>query len=207
MLQIYGRASSINVRKVLWSATELGLDFQHFPYGDAPLSLQSEDYLKLNPLGLIPVIVDQGRVLRESNTICRYLATKHGASHLLPESPAARAEVEMWMDWQQTELNNAWRYAFMALVRNSPAHQQAELLQQSERSWNQAMLFLEQQLQKTSAYVCGTEFTLADVVLGLSVQRWYSTPIQHAKAPAVAAYYALLSERPAYQLYGCNGLP
>lgn len=207
MLKIYGRASSINVRKVLWTAVELGLEFEHFPYGDAPLSLRSEEYLQLNPLGLIPVIVDDGFVLRESNTICRYLATKHRASNLLPEQAAQRAEVEMWMDWQQTELNTAWRYAFNSLIRNHPAFQQAELLQQSEQAWNQAMLFLEQQLQKTSAYVCGEVFTLADVVLGLSLQRWYSTPIKHPETPALSQYYDLLAQRAGYQRYGRNGLP
>ncbi len=207
MLKIYGRASSINVRKVLWTAVELGLEFEHFPYGDAPLSLRSEEYLQLNPLGLIPVIVDDGFVLRESNTICRYLATKHRASNLLPEQAAQRAEVEMWMDWQQTELNTAWRYAFNSLIRNHPAFQQAELLQQSEQAWNQAMLFLEQQLQNTSAYVCGEVFTLADVVLGLSLQRWYSTPIKHPETPALSQYYDLLAQRAGYQRYGRNGLP
>ncbi len=207
MLKIYGRASSINVRKVLWTAVELGLEFEHFPYGDAPLSLRSEEYLQLNPLGLIPVVVDDGFVLRESNTICRYLATKHRASNLLPEQAAQRAEVEMWMDWQQTELNTAWRYAFNSLIRNHPAFQQAELLQQSEQAWNQAMLFLEQQLQKTSAYVCGEVFTLADVVLGLSLQRWYSTPIKHPETPALSQYYDLLAQRAGYQRYGRNGLP
>ncbi len=207
MLKIYGRASSINVRKVLWTAVELGLEFEHFPYGDAPLSLRSEEYLQLNPLGLIPVIVDDGFVLRESNTICRYLATKHRACNLLPEQAAQRAEVEMWMDWQQTELNTAWRYAFNSLIRNHPAFQQAELLQQSEQAWNQAMLFLEQQLQKTSAYVCGEVFTLADVVLGLSLQRWYSTPIKHPETPALSQYYDLLAQRAGYQRYGRNGLP
>ena len=207
MLKIYGRASSINVRKVLWTAVELGLEFEHFPYGDAPLSLRSEEYLQLNPLGLIPVIVDDGFVLRESNTICRYLATKHRASNLLPEQAAQRAEVEMWMDWQQTELNTAWRYAFNSLIRNHPAFQQAELLQQSEQAWNQAMLFLEQQLQRTSAYVCGEVFTLADVVLGLSLQRWYSTPIKHPETPALSQYYDLLAQRAGYQRYGRNGLP
>lgn len=207
MLKIYGRASSINVRKVLWTAVELGLEFEHFPYGDAPLSLRSEEYLQLNPLGLIPVIVDDGFVLRESNTICRYLATKHRASNLLPEQAAQRAEVEMWMDWQQTELNTAWRYAFNSLIRNHPAFQQAELLQQSEQAWNQAMLFLEQQLQRTSAYVCGEVFTLADVVLGLSLQRWYSTPIKRPETPALSQYYDLLAQRAGYQRYGRNGLP
>ncbi len=207
MLQILGRASSINVRKVLWTARELALDYQQLAYGEGNLSLQSPEFLEWNPQALIPVLIDGDLVLRESNTICRYLANKHQASRLLPTEAGARAQVELWMDWQQTELNNTWRYALMALVRKSPAHQQADAIEASAQAWNRAMLILERQLEKTSAYVCGDEFTLADVVLGLSLQRWYSTPIKRPEAPALANYYELLSQRPAYLEYGRNGLP
>lgn len=207
MLQILGRASSINVRKVLWTASEIGLAFELLPYGEADLSLQSAYFLSLNPQGLIPVVIDDGLVLRESNTICRYLANKHQASHLLPLAASARAEVELWMDWQQTELNNSWRYALNGLLRKRPDYQQPEAIAASVAAWNSSMLLLERRLEETSAYVCGEQFTLADVVLGLSLQRWYSVPMSRPEAPALARYYELLSQRPAYLKYGRNGLP
>jgi hypothetical protein len=67
-------------------------------------------------------IVEDDFVLWESNTICRYLACTRHRDDLLPTSPAARARVEQWMDWQATDLNTAWRHAFMSLVRESPAY-------------------------------------------------------------------------------------
>jgi glutathione S-transferase len=68
----------------------------------------------------VPVIVEDDFVLWESNSICRYLACSRNRHDLLPTSPAARARVEQWMDWQATYLNTAWRYAFMSLRRRAP---------------------------------------------------------------------------------------
>jgi glutathione S-transferase len=67
------------------------------------------------------------------------------------------------------------------------------------------MAILDRQLERTGPYVCGAEFTLADVVLGLSVNRWAMTPIAHAELPAVRAYYDRLDARPGYREHGRNG--
>lgn len=207
-LRLLGRASSINVRKVLWTLDETGLACQHEPWGEGELSLQSPDFLRLNPLGLVPVLVDGEAVLRESNTICRYLVGRAGRGDLLPHEPLARARVEQWMDWQATDLNGAWRYAFMGLVRRSTAHQDPALLAQGLQGWNAQMSVLEAHLQQTGAYVAGPDFTLADVALGLSVERWRRTPQAEPPAfPAIDAYHARLCERPAFLRHGANGLP
>ncbi|MBB5882467.1 glutathione S-transferase [Xanthomonas arboricola] len=121
MLDIYGKPTSINVRKVLWLCEELALDYTLHAYGSGFASVDTEAFRALNPNALVPVIRDGDLVLWESNTICRYLAARAGRADLLPTVPAARALVEQWMDWQATELNNAWRYAFMASVRGSAA--------------------------------------------------------------------------------------
>jgi hypothetical protein len=51
------------------------------------------------------------------------------------------------------------------------------------------------------------QVTLADVVLGLSVQRWLATPIVHAPLPALRAYHARLAARPAWAAAGCADHP
>jgi glutathione S-transferase len=103
MLQVLGRASSINVRKVLWTCDELGLEPARVEWGAGSLSLRSPEFLALNPNALVPVLCDGDRVLWESNTICRYLASRQGRYDLLPQQPAARAGVEQWTDWPATE--------------------------------------------------------------------------------------------------------
>lgn len=206
MLQVLGKPISINVRKVLWLCVELDLPYTLEAWGTGYQSTDTAAFRALNPNTLVPVIRDGDFVLWESNAICRYLAAKQGRTDLLPAEPAARARVEQWMDWQATELNNAWRYAFMGLVRHSPDHQDPALCAASLHSWSRHMHMVEEQLQSTGAYLLGDAFTLADIVLGLATQRWYMAPIDRPTLPALQAYYDRLNLRPGYRLHGRNGM-
>lgn len=206
-LQILGKPTSINVRKVLWLCAELDVDYTLVHWGSEALPTDNAEFRALNPNSKVPVIRDSDFVLWESNTICRYLAGKHGRSDLLPVAAQARAIVEQWMDWQATELNNSWRYAFMALVRQSAAHTDAKATAASISSWNLHMQILDSQLQRTGAHVAGDEFTLADIAIGLATHRWQMAPIARPRLDAVDAYYLRLSERAAFLLHGRNGLP
>ncbi|KQV45173.1 glutathione S-transferase family protein [Massilia sp. Root335] len=200
MVRILGKASSINVRKVLWTCAELDIVFDREDWGSGFRPTQDPAFIALNPNAMVPVLVDGDVVLWESNTICRYLATRYGdgaAASLLPRDAPARSQVEQWMDWQATELNNAWRYAFMGLVRGSAAHQDPALIAAGIAGWNRHMGILERQLEKTGAYAAGAAFSLADVVLGLSTHRWRKTPMDDRPAyAAVAAWMARLDARP-----------
>lgn len=198
--RLLGRPSSINVRKVLWLCAELPLALAHEADWASPARpTTAPEFLALNPNAMVPVLVDGGFVLWESNTICRYLAARERRDDLLPQAPAARARVEQWMDWQATELNSAWRYAFLGLVRRSPQHQDARAIADSAAQWNRLMRLLDAQLGRTGAYVAGTTFTLADIVLGVSAQRWRLTPIERPALPALDAWMARLRERPAFR--------
>jgi len=205
MLNILGKASSINVRKVLWCCDELHLRFHREDWGSGFQATDDASFLARNPNGLVPVIEDDGFVLWESNSIIRYLANRYDTDHLYPRHPQARAHVDQWIDWQATELNNAWRYAFMSLVRQSPAHQDPQALAASIASWNRHIGMLEQQLQANDAYMTGEHFTLADIPIGMSINRWLATPMERPDFPAVAAYFKRLNERPGFVRHGNNG--
>jgi glutathione S-transferase len=207
MLEVLGRSTSINVRKVLWTCAELSLPYQHSEWGTGALSLRDPAFLTLNPNALVPVVREGDFVLWESNTICRYLAAKAGRTDLLPAEPAVRAQVEQWMDWQATELSTAWRHAFMGLVRKSPAFADLALIDASTQAWNRHMTLLDDALRGTGAFVTGSSFTLADVVLGLATHRWFMTPMARPDLPAVSAYYDRLDARPGFRAHGRNGIP
>lgn len=198
-LRITGRAASINVRKVLWTCAELDLPFEHVE-SDAQL-------LARNPNALAPVIQDGDFVMWESNAICRYLAGKQPRATLLPDDPRQRGLVDQWMDWQATELNDAWRYAFMALVRRSPEHGDPAAIATSVASWNRHIGMLDAHFRQGGQFVTGEFFTLADVVLGLSVQRWLLSPIERPHLDAVHGYYQRLSVRPAFRAQIHPGVP
>lgn len=207
MLKILGKSSSINVRKVLWTCEELGLPYEQEQWGAGFRTTETEDFRALNPNAMVPVLIDEEFVLWESNAICRYLASREANSALLSGDPKRRALVEQWMDWQATELNNSWRYAFMALVRQSAVHSDPAAIAAGVEGWNRHMGIVEAQLSRTGAYMAGETFTLADIVIGLSVNRWFMTPMRRPVLPAVEAYYERLNERAGYRIHGRNGMP
>jgi glutathione S-transferase len=207
MLRILGKASSINVRKVLWTCAELQLPFDREDWGSGFKTTHTPEFLALNPCAMVPVIQDGDFTLWESNTIIRYLASRYGGAQLYPTEPMARARVDQWIDWQASELNRSWSYPLMSLVRKSPDYQDNAALAVGIEQWSKNMEILDRQLESTGAYVSGNEFSLADIPIGLSVNRWFETPLAHPHLPAVSAYYERLNQREGYRLYGRNGTP
>lgn len=208
MLRVYGKASSINVRKVLWTCDEIGIPFERVDWGSGYRDTHAAEFTRLNPHALVPVIVDGDLVLRESNTIVRYLAAQYGDQQLLPASPRDRALVEQWMDWQASDLNQSWSYAFQALVRNNPACSDEAQIRASTREWHRNIALLDAHLVRGGHYVAGDHFTVADIPIGLSLNRWLMTPLdERPDLAAVTSYFDRLCERPSFTRHGCNGVP
>ena len=202
--KVLGRVSSINVRKVLWTLDELGVAYEREDWGQGFAPTSDPKFLKLNPNALVPVLVDQHGPVWESNAICRYVAA---GTPLFPDDRRQRAVVDQWMDWQCTELNTAWRYAFASLVRKTPGFDDPAQAAASVTAWNTAMGLLDARLVDTGAYVAGDHFTLADIVLGLSVHRWLFSPIEREAWPALNAYYERLKLRPAFHPWSRPQVP
>lgn len=179
MLNIWGRISSINVRKVVWCAQELGLDFQRTEAGGRFGVVQTPDYLQMNPNALVPVIDDgEGEnrvVLWESNVIVRYLCAKHSPGKLYPEPLADRFNAERWMDWQQTTLNPVSAGAFKQWIRTPAAQRQAEVIDHSVRATEPLFAMLDAHLA-TRAFMLGDRFTMADIPVGCEAHRWFGLP-------------------------------
>src|SRR5687768_3045193 len=112
-LKIYGAARSRAMR-VLWLATELGLDFEHVPVASTDPSLKEPGFLKINPAGRIPAIDDNGFTMGESLAINLYLARKYGAqTELAPASLEQEAKIWQWSSWAMTDLENQLGTAFL----------------------------------------------------------------------------------------------
>lgn len=199
MLRIWGRITSINVRKVVWCAQELGLDFQRIDAGGAFGIVRTPDYLALNPNALVPAIEDGDDAgcgaLWESNVIVRYLCARHGEGTLCPATLAVRFDAERWMDWQQTTLNPAGRDAFLQLVRTPPAQRQPALAEASRAATEPLLELLDRHLAMR-AFLAGDRFTMADMPAGCEIHRWRSLPLRHPPRPHLDRWYAALQARP-----------
>jgi glutathione S-transferase len=199
MLQIWGRLSSINVRKVVWCAQELELSFQRTDAGGRFGVVQTPAYRALNPNALVPTIEDDGVRLWESNVIVRYLCARHASGGFYPESLAARFDAERWMDWQQTTLNPAGRDAFIQWVRTPAERRDAAAAQRSAQATESLLALLEVHLD-ARAWMCGDRFTMADIPIGCELHRWLGLPAALYSRPAwprLERYFAALRDRPA----------
>ncbi|MGE0698149.1 MAG: glutathione S-transferase family protein [Hyphomicrobiaceae bacterium] len=207
-MHVYGRANSINVRKVLWMCDEVGEAFTRDDWGRGFRPTAEPAFQSVSRFGVVPVIDDGGFVLRESNTIVRYLASKHGRADLYPADIKARALVEQWMDWAATDAYVGIRPVFLGLqVKMAPFKDDPAGIQAGIAEWTRQMERLDAHLGEAGPYVTGKAFTIADIPVGLIVNRWFGIQFAKPSLANIAAYYDLLSERPAYRSHGRNGTP
>ncbi|MFK4622896.1 glutathione S-transferase [Bradyrhizobium diazoefficiens] len=121
-LTIWGRANSVNVQKVLWCLTELGLPYERIDAGMQYGKTREAEYLAMNPNARIPTLVEGDFVLWESNSIMRYLCLAHGrGTPIYPDAPKQRASVDRWLDWTLSAVQPVDRPVFWGIVRTAPA--------------------------------------------------------------------------------------
>jgi glutathione S-transferase len=195
MLDIYGRASSSNVQKVLWLCEELNLP--HRTAHDVPPGKAgTDDYKRLNPTGKIPTLVEpDGFTLWESNAILRYLAAKHApGSTIWPADLRLRANADRWMDWQACTIAPVATTVLYQTIRAKPETKDPAALASASQASREAAGLLDAQL-KGKAYVVGDDFTLADIALGQWVWRYVSLVEQRPAHPHLMAWYARLQGR------------
>ena len=187
MRRVLGRANSSNVMKVVWLLDELGLPYQREDRGGPYGGTDTTEYRDINPNGLIPTLVEDDFTLWESNAILRYLCSAHAPRHpVWPDDVRARANVDRWMDWQQTTLNRPQSAVFQGLIRTQPEKRDVAAIEAALREAGRAWTLLNTVVARTP-YVAGPDFTLADIALGVHVHRWFSFSVEKPELPALRA--------------------
>ena len=207
MLKILGKAASRNVRKVLWTCSELDIPFKREDWGAGFQSPQQEAFLALSPNAPVPVIVDGDFVLWESNAIVRYLLAKHAPnSQWFPADLQARAIADKWMDWTTSSFAGPFRTVFWGVLR-TPADQQDWPAINAAIKECTALLAMADQALASEPYLSGREIGMGDIPLGSFIYAWFEMPIDRAAQPHLEAWYARLKQRPAYQKAVMTALP
>ncbi len=196
-VRVLGRKTSNNVQKVLWLLEELGLPFQQEDYGGPFGKTKTPDYLKRNPNGTVPTLIDGDLAVWESNTILRYLANRAAADAIYPAAAAARSQVERWMDWQIGTLSPAFRPLFIGLVRDR--RPLADL--QEARDANAPLFKLLDGTLASQAFLAGNQLSLADIAIGPMVYRWYTLGLAQDDTPHLRAWFDGLCARPGYRAH------
>ncbi|WP_429948015.1 glutathione S-transferase [Comamonas sediminis] len=203
MLKIWGRISSINVRKAVWAAQEVGVAFERIDAGGKFGGTQTPEYLARNPNAMVPAIEDgEGAMqltLFESNVIVRYLCARYSPGVLYPAALAQRFDAERWMDWQQTTMNPAGRDAFIQLIRTAPEQRDAQKIAASIAAMEPLLQLLDRHLANRP-YLQGAQFGMADIPVACEVHRWWNLPAaayQRPHYPHVERWFAAILARPA----------
>lgn len=187
----FGPTRSIRAR---WTLQELGVPFESttvdLPAGDH----RTPEFLRINPAGKIPALVDGDTVLTESVAIVLYLADKYPAKRLIPADAAARAQVYRWLLFAVTELEQPlWRIA-----RNSFIYPEAQRLPAdvaiARREFTEMATVLDDHLRGRE-FVVGDRVTVADFVTAYTLD-WANEETLLAELPALAAYMERMYARP-----------
>lgn len=195
MVQIWGRMSSLNVRKVVWAAQETGVPFTRTDAGLTFGIVKTPEYLRLNPNAQVPTLQDGDLVLWESNVIVRYLCARY-APTLYPQDLAQRFDAERWMDWQQTSLNPAGSPAFIQLFRTPPDKRDPAVISKSVATMTPLLTMLDQYLSQRD-YMGGDTFGMADIPVACDIHRWFGLPQARPELPNLERWYASILARPA----------
>jgi glutathione S-transferase len=107
LLTLYHHGSSACAAKVRFALAEKRLEWES-RYVDIMRGEQfAPDFLAINPKGVVPVLVDDGEVIRESTVICEYAEEAFPVHPIYPPSPVLRAQVRTWTKAVDEELHPA----------------------------------------------------------------------------------------------------
>ncbi|MDR9750432.1 glutathione S-transferase [Pseudomonas sp. SZMC_28357] len=199
MLKIWGRKNSSNVRKALWAAEELGLEYETIDAGGAFGVVDSPEYRAKNPNGRVPMIEDGDFVLWESNSIVRYLMASHASdSNWYRSDLQRRATADKWMDWTTSSFTDPFRVVFWGVLRTPAEQQNWTAIKAGIKTCDDLLSTVNAALAE-QPYLSGDEIGMGDIPLGSFIYAWFEMPIERAPQPHIEAWYARLRQRPAYQ--------
>lgn len=158
---------------------------------------RSAEFLKVNPRGNVPVLVDDGEIIREGGAIITYLLDKHNSA-MLPKSGKERARALEWLMFANASLHPAYAKVFFAMksITDPAAKDQAikAAIAQIEKMWEEVDARLA-----ANPYVCGKDVTSADILLTV-IANWDQYFPQKVKLGAnVKRLLKEITARPAYQ--------
>lgn len=180
-LTIYGIQASRALRP-LWAAAELGLPYEHVQTDYRTGDSRAAEFLKINPNGHIPAIVDhrpEGDVTVWESMACALYIVRHLAQadgrNIVPANAREDAEALRWSFWAMTELEKDALSVLMHRMAMPAEQRKPELADAAARRLVTPLTVLERHLGEQQArgetYVAADRFTVADLCLA-SVLMW-----------------------------------
>lgn len=192
-MKLYGFGPTRSLR-ALWGLKELNAEFEFVPVNLLAGQHRQPDFLRLNPAGKVPVLVDGDLVVTESAAIVLYLAEKYPEKGLLPADLKQRAQVYRWMMFAVTELEQPlWR-----ITKHSMLYPEAKRLPQdialAKEEFAAMVSVLERHMDKL-LFIVGDSITVADCVTAYLVD-WANEQHLIDNCPHLRGYLERMYSRP-----------
>lgn len=193
MIKIYGGRGGSSLR-AHWALAEAGQEYEEMALDMRAGAHKAPDFLKLNPNGQVPVLVDGDTVLTESMAVSHYVIDKY-KPELLGATPEVRAESMRWAIWGYLNIQNHLGMMFYQMTY-APQRDDDAIAVAAE-AVKPYLAILENHLAK-SKYVAGDSFTVADINVGVSVSYGFAANYDMTAYPNVIKWFGEISARPAY---------
>jgi len=197
MLTLFHCASARSFRP-LWTLEELGIpyDLKMLPF---PPRFLKREYLDINPLGTIPLMIDGDTQMTESVAISQYLVTRYGPSPLdVTVDEPAYGEYLNWLYFGEATLTFPQTIYFRYAQLEPDDRKNPQAAADYARWFFSRLKSVESLLSKTDT-VCAGRFTIADISVGYALMFAESTGLSEQFTPNVAAYWARLKERDGFK--------
>jgi glutathione S-transferase len=192
-MKLYGFGPTRSLR-ALWSLRELGVDFEFEVVNLIAGDHQRPDFLRLNPAGKVPVLVDGDLVISESAAIVLYLAEKYPEKKLLPSDLRTRAQVYRWVMFAMTELEPPlWRITRHTALLPEDRRLPQDVALAREDFTRMAAVFEEHMTGRT--FIVGDAITAADCVTAYLID-WANEQRLLEGQPNLQAYLERMYGRP-----------
>jgi glutathione S-transferase len=197
MIKVYGTAQSRALRP-LWVLEELGVPYELVKTNVATGDTRKPEFLKINPNGHVPALVDGDLTLWESMAITLYLADRYGKGKLAPEGERERALTLQWTFWAMTECE-AHMLACLLNRAALPAQNRDEAKARAAEEAVQAPLRVLDAHLAGRDYLLGSQFGIADLNVA-GVLMW-SKPgkVDLSKHANAAGWLGRCTARPAFK--------
>ncbi len=182
----------------LWMLEELGLPYELKMLPFPPRAL-ARDYLAVNPLGTVPLMIDGDTRMTESAGICHYLGTRHGPTPLIvgPDEPAYGAFLN-WMYFSDATLTFP-QTLVLRYSRLEPEERRSPQVAADYAKWFFGRLRAVEAATADAEMLCAGRFTAADIAIGYALRLAETIGLARDFGPNVAAYWQRLQRREGYR--------
>ena len=196
---VWGRATSSNVMKVIWGLGNCSLPFERIDVGGSFGKTDTPEYRGMNP-DRAGADVAGGRLhaVGEQRDL-RYLCHAHAPhSKLWPQEPHARANIDRWMDAQQTVLNRPMGVVFWGLVRTPADKRDLAAIEQGVEDAARVWGMIVAELAK-HAYIAGDGLDAGRYPVGRACASLVQHGLRSSRGAASARVVRSAVQRPAYK--------